>query len=105
MPNGRSALSSSVVNGKIYAIGGDKFPGHPTEEEYDPVADKWTAIADMPTSRRWLSTSVVNGKIYAIGGCAEQEILGTVEVYDTGFDVDAKGKLATSWGRLKGPEE
>ena len=62
---------------------------------------KWTRKADMPTARRWLSTSVVNGKIYAIGGCAGQTILSTVEVYDTGFAVEAKGKLSISWGKLK----
>lgn len=62
---------------------------------------KWTKRADMPTARNWLSTSVVNGKIYAIGGRAGQTILSTVEVYDTGFAVEAKDKLATSWGKLK----
>jgi hypothetical protein len=56
---------------------------------------KWTKIADPPI---WLSTSVVNGKIYAIGG---SEVHGTVEVYDTGFGIEAEDKLATSWGKLK----
>ncbi|MBI1923874.1 hypothetical protein HYR99_06450 [Candidatus Poribacteria bacterium] len=65
---------------------------------------EWTKKADMPTARNSLSTSVVDGKIYAIGGLLP---LGVVEEYDTGFageegqSVDPKGKLATSWGKIK----
>jgi len=71
MPTARGYLSTSVVNGKIYAIGGT--PGSwgemlSTVEEYDPVTDTWTTKDDMPTARCMLSTSVVDWKIYAIGG-------------------------------------
>ncbi len=65
---------------------------------------KWTKKADMPTARARLSTSAVNGKIYAIGGWKGGFALSTVEEYDTGFagqGVEAKGKLATLWGKLK----
>jgi len=71
MPTARFGLSTSVVDGKIYAIGGMSLLGnaYSTVEMYDPVADTWTKKADMPTARgRGVSTSVVNGKIYAIGG-------------------------------------
>lgn len=99
MPTPRSSLSSSVVNGKIYVIGGARFgksgggrigESLSTVEEYDPATDKWTKKADMPTARRSLSTSVINGKIYAIGGIGgrliggvnEGSSLSTVEEYD-----------------------
>jgi len=40
MPTPRDDLSTSVVNGKIYAIGGDKISVFfSTVEEYNPVAD------------------------------------------------------------------
>ncbi len=79
-----------VVNGKIYAIGGEPngngcgSPGTKSVEEYDPLTNIWTEKADMPTARESLSASVVNGKIYAIGGSRVlcDSILGTVEVYD-----------------------
>jgi len=78
MPSARSYLSTSVVNGKIYAIGGwDGIRFFSPVEEYDPVADKWTKKHDMPIGRWGLSTSVVNGKIYVIGG--ESNV---VEEYD-----------------------
>jgi len=70
MPTARLYLSSSVVDGKIYAIGGASRAevGVSTVEEYDPTTDTWITKTEMPTPRWGLSTSVVNGKIYAIGG-------------------------------------
>ncbi len=66
MPTTRLALSSSVVNGKIYAIGG-RADGNLTAE-YDPATDTWTTQNRMPTARFCFATGVVDGKIYAIGG-------------------------------------
>ncbi|MBM3235315.1 hypothetical protein FJZ31_03340 [Candidatus Poribacteria bacterium] len=86
MPTPRRYFSTSVVNGKIYAIGGwdgDKYPS--TVEEYDPATDTWTRKADMPTARGGCSTNVVNGKIYAIGGGNDNYpsfYLSTVEEYN-----------------------
>ncbi len=85
MPTARNALSVSVVDGKIYAIGGAEGIGAPlqTVEEYDPATDTWTNNADIPTARFALSTSTVNGKIYAIGGSMGGfRALSIVEEYD-----------------------
>ena len=91
MPTARFGLSASVVNGKIYVIGGGKDECLSTVEEYDPATDTWTKKADMPTPRLCLSTSVVNGKIYAIGGGTEPDVvLSTVEVYNPATDTWAK---------------
>ncbi len=90
MPTARYALSTSVVGGKIYAIGGAKtrpWVTFSTVEEYDPKMDRWTKKADMPTARLSFTTSVANGKIYAIGG--EVPGLGPstiVEEYDPAAD-------------------
>ena len=71
MPTARTC-QTSVVNGKIYAIGGLAHwydgPVLSTVEEYDPVTDTWAKKSDMPTARYELSTNAVNGRIYAIGG-------------------------------------
>jgi N-acetylneuraminic acid mutarotase len=86
MPTGRTYLSTSVVNGKIYAIGGFTTRDNDLSpvEEYDPVTDTWTRKADMSTTRSALATSAVNGKIYAIGGRVggSRTVLSTVEEYD-----------------------
>lgn len=110
MPTARGWLSASVVNGKIYTIGGKSDRcDFSTVEEYDPMSNRWKNKADMPTVRYGLSTSVVKGKIYAIGGMnildKKENALSTVEEYDTGFaeeGIEAKDKLTTKWGKLKG---
>ena len=107
MPTARSGVSVSVVDRKIYAIGGSKLKtiqmprGFSSESEelatvemYDPITDTWTQKADMPTPKKTM-TCVVNGKIYAIGGWLtthEKPHLETVEVYDPGTDTWAKAE-------------
>ena len=101
MPTARAYFDTCVVDGMIYAIGGeiDRFGdmGISTVEMYDPITDTWTQKADMPTTRV-TSTSVVNGKIYAIGGEKSHKRrigpgwgydvreLATVEMYDPATD-------------------
>ena len=86
MPTSRLGLSTSVVNGKIYAIGGGYSVDGPHSritQEYDPVADTWTSKSDMPTGRIGHAASVVDGKIYVIGGDLNTRVSGsTVEEYD-----------------------
>ncbi|MHC4299081.1 MAG: kelch repeat-containing protein, partial [Planctomycetota bacterium] len=91
MPTARALLSTSVVDGKIYAIGGRQYSSSSassTVEQYDPATDTWTTKAPMPTARQWLSTSAVNGKIYAFGGTPRtyQPAFSTVEEYDPATD-------------------
>jgi len=86
----RYSLSSSAVNGKIYAIGGTTWDHinqtrtfFSTVEEYDPAKDTWTTMMDMPTARFHFGTSVVDDWIYAIGGQPGPypEVTSAVEVY------------------------
>src|SRR6266576_1225796 len=66
----RSSLSSGVVNGILYAVGGIAASTAivATNEAYDPATDTWTTKAPMPTARAGLAVGVVNGIVYAIGG-------------------------------------
>ncbi|MDE0011442.1 MAG: hypothetical protein OXU36_09860 [Candidatus Poribacteria bacterium] len=72
MPTSRSGFTTCVVDGKIFAIGGEVTGlgdlSLSTVEMYDPKTDKWERKADMPTARTGAAVSVVNGKIYAVGG-------------------------------------
>jgi N-acetylneuraminic acid mutarotase len=91
MPTRRLSLATSVVDGIIYAIGGntEKFTQRlRTVEAYDPLTDTWTTKADMHTGRGALSTGVVDGKIYAIGGggSSADVVFSTVEEYDPATD-------------------
>ena len=111
MPTARDGLSVSVLNGKIYVIGGAPDPVGPKKrggytsivEEYDPGTDKWERVADMTVTRRYLSTTALNGRSYATGG-TDGNILSTVEEYtpeDWPFSVSPHGKLSTTWGEIK----
>ena len=91
MPTARWNLSTCVVNGEIYAIGGmgPVWQAMSSVEQYNPATNTWTKKSDMPTARAGLSSSVVNGKIYAIGGAVihnysldDATFLSTVEEYN-----------------------
>jgi len=103
IPTARINFGTSVVKGKIYAIGGGDF-GAPisTVDEYDPETDTWRKKADMPTGRFYFSTSVVNDKIYAIGGSTPAWApLSTVEEYDPATNTwSKKADMPTARGAL-----
>ncbi|MDD5065729.1 MAG: kelch repeat-containing protein [bacterium] len=87
----RSGLASSVVNNKIYLIGGMiNITGTDCTnlvEEYDPVNNTITCKTPMPTARAGLACVAVEGKIYAIGGYdRSRNILSTVEEYNPDTD-------------------
>jgi RNA polymerase sigma factor (sigma-70 family) len=96
MPTPRDLFGASVVNGKIYAIGGETMAGGggwliSAVEEYDPKKDKWTKKANIPTARCGASTVAVNGKIYVIGGLnGKLQAIPNVEEYDPIADVWTK---------------
>lgn len=77
MPTARDDFGFSVVNGIIYAIGGDINAFDDASrvsccttvvEAYDPVKNTWTSKTAMPTIRDDFDASLVDGVIYAIAG-------------------------------------
>jgi N-acetylneuraminic acid mutarotase len=89
MPTARWGLSTSVVNEKIYAIGGVYSSSSKKLEEYDPATDTWTQKADMPTARVFVASIALDGRIYVIGGETHWQggtKLATVEEYDPTTD-------------------
>ena len=75
IPTLRHAFATTVIDGKIYLIGGsvhDQKLGRDVAidlvEAYDPLTNRWEKRADMPTARGATDAVVVDGKIYVIGG-------------------------------------
>lgn len=76
MPLASHHVALAELNGKIYVLGGFKYPdaGKPAWQpidnawEYDPKADAWKALAPMPSKRGSPNAVVHKGKIYVIGG-------------------------------------
>jgi N-acetylneuraminic acid mutarotase len=65
MSTSRTGMAVSVLNGKIYAIGGN---GLSSVEVFDPQTGQWSAGPALPTDVFWGKAITVNGKIYLIGG-------------------------------------
>jgi N-acetylneuraminic acid mutarotase len=116
MPGARSHHAASVVDGKMYIIGGCDWPEafmSPVVDVYDPATDTWTTAADLPTPRWDHTANVVDGKIYTIGGRIGEEDeypnlspVSTVEEFDPGLpgaisSVSPAGKLLETWGQMK----
>ena len=111
MPTPKSGHTASVINGKIYVIGGGFRGNGPykylsTVEVYDPETDRWTQEPDMPVGKSTHRAEVINGEIYIFGGSRAGVFvpLTTVEVYGTGNvprSVDPVGKLVETWGAIK----
>jgi N-acetylneuraminic acid mutarotase len=92
MSQARAGLGVTVVNGKIYAIGGyisDRVVN--VNERYDPVDDTWVTLKSMPTSRYHFVVAAYQGKIYCIGGGINDKDNNWIscnknEVYDISTD-------------------
>jgi len=90
----RAFLTSAVVNGKIYVIGGGYykitmgvgyFTPLNTVEVFDPTSDSWTTPTTTGTftPRGYLASAVMNNKIYVMGGQnINGEFLDTLELFD-----------------------
>ncbi len=68
MPTARGFLTTAVVDGIIYAIGGGYPNAKNKVEAYDPVTNSWTTKANMLDNRLGMKAAVVDGMIYIIGG-------------------------------------
>ena len=85
MPTVRGALGVGVVDGVLYAVGGDGPTGLATGtvEAYNRATDSWTSKASMPTARYGVGVGVVNGILYAVGGYTSSDFVATVEAYQS----------------------
>ncbi len=103
MPTARCCLSAITVNGIIYAIGGSNTRALTTVEAYNPASDTWEQMADMPEARGSFSATAINEKIYVFTDT--WNFTRTVLIYTPPFrppqSVDATGKSAITWGRVK----
>ena len=83
---GRRYLTTEVVDGVIYIIGGSTqdYSFVDTVQAYNISNSTITTVASLPTKRVQLNSVVYDNKIYVIGGQLENTSArtGVVEVYD-----------------------
>ena len=70
-PEPEEELYGTVINGKLYVLGGFGIGGNAPGlvYEYDPAADRWTKKKDMPVHVHHQAQAALNGKLYVFGGC------------------------------------
>ena len=87
VPAARASLTSNVVNGKIYVLGGASNNNSVlnTLEVFDPSTNNWSIPAATGTfvARFNAASNVVDGKIYVMGGTdSSDDILNAFQVFD-----------------------
>jgi len=83
MPTARSGLGVAVVDGKIYAIGGqDRNSQLDINEMYNPATNSWVSKQPMPSARSRFGIAVFENKIYVMGGVGVSGFTDVNEVYD-----------------------
>jgi N-acetylneuraminic acid mutarotase len=88
MPTARCCMAAGVVDGLVFAIGGEIPSAGPnravgTVEAYDPRTDTWTSKAPMPTPRYEAGGTDIEGVLYVVGGLDSSNSPTTlVEAYD-----------------------
>jgi N-acetylneuraminic acid mutarotase len=85
MPTASEHLTSSVIDGKMYVIGG-RVGGldHNLDanEVYDPVTDKWSVLESMPSKRGGIASAALDKMIYVFGGEGPDGTFNNNEKYD-----------------------
>jgi hypothetical protein len=82
----RRFITSAVVNGRIYVMGGCGQMQHSSRhricERYDPDENQWRRVADMIAVRSDMGAAVHNTKIIVVGGFNGSDYLNSAEMYD-----------------------
>jgi len=108
MPTPRADLCASVVDGKIYLIGGKEYwevnPFYHelnVTEVYDTATNSWTTKASMPIPAFGYASDVVDDKIYVIGGARQfQDQLGNLTAIGSNQVYDSKNDTWSSRASL-----
>ena len=76
LPLGQGGLASGIIDGKLYAFGGEYFNDgggvYTNTWVYTPEADLWGGGPPMKTPRHGLGGVTLNNRIYAIGGATQR---------------------------------
>lgn len=89
MSTPRSFFASGMIDGRIYAAGGNSTDSHElsSAEMYDPAEDRWRPIASMGTNMARYDAAVLDGKLYVTEGWSWPYLLPPKgQIYDPRLD-------------------
>ena len=103
LPMALCCHTATVVDGKIYVLGGDvegaEFSATDRVDMYNPATDSWQQMTAMPTARGSHAAAVLDGKIYVTGGFTlDGKMSDVVEAYEPVADTWTTLALAQSEG-------
>lgn len=110
MYTAKAGHTASVINGRIYVIGGyfrnqgQQEKRFKTVEIYHPRIGRWTQKPNMLDTLVGHKAEVINGDIYIFNDAAHNDVpFTTVAVYDTEErqGVNPIDKLLKTWGTIK----
>ncbi|GFN78954.1 upf0672 protein c3orf58 [Plakobranchus ocellatus] len=79
----RSQFSLVVVDGFVYAVGGqDGAEILSSVERYDPPTNTWTLIRPLPKPLRFMTAVSYKGRLYVFGGETRMDVSAAVLRYD-----------------------
>ncbi|XP_076095876.1 kelch repeat and BTB domain-containing protein 8-like [Mytilus galloprovincialis] len=79
----RSQFSLTVVDGYMFAIGGqDGTEILSSVERYDPHSNAWMLVAPLPKALRFMTALSYRGRLYVFGGEASTDVSNSVYRYD-----------------------
>ena len=81
LPSARHSHTSSLIDGKIYLIGG--FGAEKSLDVYDSVLGQWSSAAALRNQRINHTSSVINGKLFVVGGFGTEQSL---QIYNPSTD-------------------
>lgn len=76
LPSGRNHMGDAVLDGKLYAIGGqvtqENTGAQGTVYRWNPATDTWTTVASLPRARSHIAgaTFIMGDRIIVMGGIA-----------------------------------
>ncbi|BFZ14222.1 hypothetical protein BsWGS_17260 [Bradybaena similaris] len=83
----RSQFSLVIVDGYVYAVGGqDGSEILSTLERYDPHTNTWTLVRSLPRPLRFMTCVSYKGKLYTFGGETKTDISNQALQYDPQSD-------------------
>ena len=76
-------MSSAVINGKLYAVGGyaKGFGNYDVNERYDPITNSWESLEPLTSPRNGHTSSILNNVMLVIGGENDFQTLAENEAY------------------------
>uniref|UniRef100_A0A0B6Z9M0 BTB domain-containing protein n=1 Tax=Arion vulgaris TaxID=1028688 RepID=A0A0B6Z9M0_9EUPU len=83
----RSQFSLTIVDGYVYAVGGqDGSEILMTVERYDPHTNTWTMVHSLPQPLRFMTSVSYKGKLYTFGGETKSDVSNGALRYDPQSD-------------------